>query len=104
MNGSVRNQLLSAFSWSPDKLVKLQRWLQTSWISVCTKGTGPFPQTVMNVENCWALPKSSLTSSYLNKAIRNESQKLETIPVQDDAIHSPFFPQYLSQRSFLFGS
>lgn len=37
MNASVRNYLLSAFSWSPDKLVKLQRWLQTSWISGCTK-------------------------------------------------------------------
>lgn len=38
MNVSVRNYLSSAFSWSLDKLVKLQRWLQTSWISGCTKG------------------------------------------------------------------
>lgn len=90
MNSAARNHLLSAFSWSPDKLVKLQRWLQTSWNSGCTKGTGPLPEPVMNVENCWALPKSSLTSSYLSKAIRSGSQKLETIPVQDDAIQSPF--------------
>lgn len=95
MNGSVRNHLLS------DKLVELQRRLQTSWISGCTKSTGAFPEPVLNVENCWALPKSSLTSSYLNKAIRSGSQKLETIPLQDDAIHSPFIPQYLSQKFFL---
>lgn len=89
MNSSVRNLLLSAFSWSPDRLVKLQRWLQFPWISGCTKSTVPFPE---RCDECGEVQCNSQELSYnlLLQKVWSGSQKPENILVRDDSSHSPF--------------
>lgn len=99
MNTPVRNLLLSAFSWSPDRLVKLQRWLQISWISGCTKSTVPFPEPCDECEEVLCSSQELLDTLLLQQG--NWEWKPKTGEYSSGGWCSPFFPQHLSPGLFL---